>query len=389
MTASTDLLNRYVIPDMPRAAELAPYLRRIDANRWYSNFGPLVTAFEARMGQYLRTHEDSSLPALEPVALASCYHALQIGLQLFRLPKDARVLIPAITFPACPLAVRHAGAEPVLGDIDAATWQLTPAIARRIAAKTPIHAVMPVALYGVPVDAAAWDDFMRDTGIPVIIDAAAAFEAQKIPQHALVAHSLHATKPFSIGEGGVLISRNADLGEETRSIANFGTRMRVALQDGCNAKMSEYHAAVALAQFDRWHTIKSRKQKIFAAYKTALRQSKLDVTLQPGIDAAVVGTLMLRSPQKNAVALVTRLNSQGIYAHRMYLPPLYHHPHFANLAVAAADGTLGTPDLAIPRKYELMVNSEILHETVFGLPCHSFLTAAHVKTIIRALAEAA
>ena len=111
--------------------------------------------------------------------------------------KKANVLVPAVTFPACPLAVRHAGAEAVLADVDAESWQLTPKTAWRAAENMPIHAVMPVAVYGVPVPAKEWDQFTEDTGIPVIIDAAAALESQELPKKCLVAHSLHATKPFS------------------------------------------------------------------------------------------------------------------------------------------------------------------------------------------------
>ena len=38
-----------MMPSLPTADELLPYLRRIDANRWYSNFGPLVSEFESRI----------------------------------------------------------------------------------------------------------------------------------------------------------------------------------------------------------------------------------------------------------------------------------------------------------------------------------------------------
>ena len=99
--------NRYVIPDMPSADELLPYLRQIDANHWYSNFGPLVGEIEKRLTAHLakqdiKGHGGNGVLAL--TTLSTCYHALKIGLQLFRLPSDAKVLVPAVTFPACPLA---------------------------------------------------------------------------------------------------------------------------------------------------------------------------------------------------------------------------------------------------------------------------------------------
>ena len=267
------MLKRYVIPDMPSVDDLLPHLKAIDSNLWYSNFGPLVGAFEARLLEQIRVHR----PEANLVTLMTCYDALRFGIQAMHLPPNANVLIPAVTFPACPLAVQHGGAQPVLADVDPVTWQLTPEIARLAAQKMPLHAVMPVAVYGVPVYADAWDQFSADTGIPVIIDGAAAYGVQKVPQKGLVAYSFHATKPFCTGEGGALVGTNAEWIEEARVRSNFGTVNRITIHDGTNAKMCEYHAAAGLAQFDRWEGIKERRRRILGYYRTALADRRAHV----------------------------------------------------------------------------------------------------------------
>jgi len=380
------MLSRYVVPDMPSADELRPYLKQIDENRWYSNFGPLVTQFEDRMTMHLTGNGEAAAP-LALTTVATCYHALQIGLQLLRLPENAKVLIPAVTFPACPLAVQHALAEPVLADVDAESWQLTPAIARIIAAKMEIHAVMPVAVYGTPVDGAGWDAFTEETGIPVIIDAAAALEAQAIPAKSLVAHSMHATKPFSIGEGGLLACRDGGLIEEARCISNFGTQLRVALQDGSNAKMSEYHGAVALAQMDRWEGIKQRRRVAYAALRRDIEKTGLDLRFQRGIERAIPSVLMLESPKEDAVAIVNAMNARHVMAHRMYLPPLYHHPHFSGFTVAGTEGKILPPGAAPEERAKVMENSESLQRRLFGLPMHPFITDGDRAYMIGVLTE--
>jgi len=382
------MLSRYIVPDMPSADQVIPYLRQIDDNRWYSNFGPLVTAFEARLQQHLAARDKGGKSAIALTTLTTCYHALQIGLQLFRLPPAAHVLIPAVTFPACPLAVRHAGAVPVLADIDPVSWQLTPQQARRAATLMPIHAVMPVAVYGVPVDADAWDAFTEETGIPVIIDAAAALEAQAVPQHCLLAHSLHATKPFSVGEGGVLISRRADWIEEARCISNFGTRMRIAERDGSNAKMSEYHAAVALAQFDRWDDNKQRRARMFAKCHSAIGKAGYAVDFQKGVERTIASALMLQVAQGKVDGVVKHMESEGIFAHRMYLPPLYKHPHFAALARIDDDGAVTAGAEAIAKKHAAMSGSEMLRGSVFGLPFHAFLDDGDIAFMLTCLGAA-
>ncbi|HUY68682.1 MAG TPA: DegT/DnrJ/EryC1/StrS family aminotransferase [Alphaproteobacteria bacterium] len=389
MTPSYPMLSRYVVPDLPEAEAILPYLRRIDANRWYTNFGPLVTEFERRLLAYVRARDAvKGAPALHLTTLVTGYHALLIGLHVLRLPKGARVLAPAVTFPACPLAIRHAGCEPLLADVDAGGWQLTPAIARRVAAQTKIHAVMPVAVYGVPADAEAWDAFAEETGIAVIIDAAAALEAQAIPRRGLVAHSLHATKPFGIGEGGVLVARDPALIAEARRIANFGTEERITLQDGSNAKMSEFHAAVALAQLDRWGEVKRRRHAMLGRYRAAVEKIGGGLGFQQGLERATPSVVMLKAPTACADQVIAFAQARGVCAHRVYLPPLYRHPHFADAAVADAEGRVLPGAAALAEKAGALTASEDLLGTLFGLPFHALLTDGDIAYAMQVLGEA-
>jgi dTDP-4-amino-4,6-dideoxygalactose transaminase len=98
-------ISRFLIPDLPSAADVTPYLRRIDEARWYSNFGPLVCEFEDRL-QCLMTRADRT-PDYGPIHLTtvvSGHYALEIGLKLLGISRGKKVLLPAVTFPACPLA---------------------------------------------------------------------------------------------------------------------------------------------------------------------------------------------------------------------------------------------------------------------------------------------
>ena len=360
---------RYTIPDLPSADELLPYLRRIDKARWYSNYGPLVCEFEQRLCERLN-HQDPTPTAgsIRITTLSSCHQALVIGLHLLRLPPKSTVLLPCVTFPSSALAILDAGAAPLFSDIDPDNWSLTPALARKIAARQKIGAVMPVAVYGVPVE--GWDAFSRDTGIPVIIDAAAALDVQPIPERGLVAYSMHATKPFSIGEGGILVTRDPDLIASARQMSNFGTQDRLAQGYGTNAKLSEYHAAVALAQLDRWEQVKQRRRAVFDFYIKALAQHPTIGALQKDIDRAVTSCLMLKLASPEAARVVDVLNARNIPAHRCYWPPLPHHPHFADV-----------------QKANNFPHAEALNRQIIGLPFHSFMTKADVDAVVRAVTE--
>ena len=169
---------------------------------------------------------------------------LEVSPYLVGIGCGKRILVSAVTFPSCALEVLHAGAQVVLADVDPASWTLPPQIARAAAEHTQIDAVTPVAAYGVPLPTPNWDAFSLEPGIPVIIDAAAAIDSQSPPEGGLIAHSLHATKPFGISEGGVLAGRDSEVIAKVRQLTNFGVINRVSHTDGTNAKMSEYHPAV-------------------------------------------------------------------------------------------------------------------------------------------------
>jgi len=361
--------SRYTIPDLPSVDELLPYLRQIDENRWYTNHGPLSREFEARLATHLNKRDAASQQGpIWLVSVSTGHHALVIAMRLLRLPKRAQVLVPSITFPSSAFAIEEAGAVPVFTDIDPTNWSLTPEIARKIASRRKVDAVMTVAVYGVPVT--GWDAFTKETGIPVVIDAAAALDVQPVPEHGLVAHSMHATKPFGIVEGGLLASRDPAIIQTAREMSNFGTRERIAYDCGMNAKLSEYHAAVALAQLDRWQGIKDRRRNVFNSYVKALAEHGLTSGLQKDIDQAVTSCLMLKLQKPEAQRVVEALNAKGISAHRCYWPPLPHHPHFADA-----------------EKAEPLRNAEELNHLIMGLPFHAFMTEEEVTDTVRLVVE--
>jgi len=382
-------VSRYLVPDLPSADELLPHLRRIDAARWYSNFGPLVCEFEERLRSLL-AGDDTYAEAgkIHLTTLVSGYQALEIALRVAGIGEGKKVLVPAITFSACPLAVLHAGAEVILTEVDPNNWSLTPGIARAAAEHTRVDAVMPVAVYGVPLPESKWDEFSGDTGIPVIIDAAAAIHVQRLPRLGLVAHSLHATKPLGVGVGGFLASRDPDAIARARTYSNFGMSHRICQADGTNAKMSEYHAAVGLAQIIRWSVVRNKRKQLLQRYQDPLKPLSACISLHPGVGLSVVSCLMLllNAPPERVASLLT--DSPNVGFHRTYLPPLYRHPYFSNLPVVDAAGVLldGYADCA--RKAAHLLTCECLARTLVGVPFHPFMEEADVTDVVDTLTKA-
>src|SRR5688572_20188916 len=101
-----------LLPSMPSADALLPFLRRIDANRHYTNFGPLCLEFEAWLAQRAPARDGG----WAVTTMANATLALELALQAFDLAPGARVLLPAITFVASATAVLRRGLVPVIAD---------------------------------------------------------------------------------------------------------------------------------------------------------------------------------------------------------------------------------------------------------------------------------
>jgi len=357
---------RCLVPDLPLAAELLPWLERIDANRWYTNGGPLVREFEQRLGAFMEGGSDACC-----VTLSSGMSALELGLLALGIGAGRRVLLPALTFPATALAVLRCGAEPVLCDVSAQNWTMTPAIAREALARERIDAVMPVASFGSPLPADAWDEFARDTGAPVLADAAAALGVQKLGRRVHWAFSLHATKPLGVGEGGLFVSADVGLAEKVRRLANFSFEHALVYSShGTNAKMSEYAAAVGLVQLERWPRLLQRRREVYDEYRRRLAALPL-VRLQP-LDTPPA-TLCVQLPA-DAATVAAALAQAQVETRRWYLPPLYQHPALRNLRCLGPQGSDRLPV------------TEQLATSLLGLPLHSRLTSDDVSTVVDALA---
>lgn len=275
-----------LVPDLPGPQALLPYLERMHAAQLYSNFGPLVCELETRL---LQRFTGKAVVPLAMSTVANATLGLELVLSALELAAHSRVLLPSLTFVASATAVLRAGHVPVLADVDANSWLLTPAIARRALDDLRFDVVMPVAAFGAPHDSAGWATFQAETGIPVVIDAAAAFGSQWLDAPLGTAvFSMHATKSLPAGEGGFVVSTDAGLVARVRQLSNFGinldatARMPVGrlARIGTNAKMSEYHAAVGLASLDVWDGRAALRRERYAELKAALDEAAAGVPLR-------------------------------------------------------------------------------------------------------------
>lgn len=351
-------------PRLPPASTIAPYLREIDANAWYSNQGPLVVRLQARLAAHW------GVEAQEVSLLTNATAALTLALLASGAKPGTRCLMPSWTFVASAGAVVAAGLKPHFVDVLPSTWAPYPSVVERLARRADVGAILVVAPYGAPIDLAVWDGVQRRTGIPVIIDAAAAFDTLRAggPMQAgacPVIVSLHATKSFGVGEGGALLSRDPELMHRIRSMQQFGfLGSRSARHAGINAKISEYTAAVGLAGLDDWDQTRLRWDRITQAYRALLPRG---LTVTPGFGRDwIASTLTVLWPDDRA-NLQETLAAEGVATLCWWGPGCHAQPAY---------NKYGTEMLPVTQTYA---------RRAIGLPFWQDLTTPQIETVCTAL----
>ena len=160
------------------------------------------------------------------VCLDSCTAALHLALIAEGIGPGDEVIVPAMTFAATANAVLMAGATPVFADVDPETGCLTVETAAVKISKCT-RAIIPVHLYGLLCDMEGFADLARRHDLLLIEDSAHCLEARRGPvrpgSHARSAClSFYATKNITCGEGGALITRDAELAERVRRLSLHG-----------------------------------------------------------------------------------------------------------------------------------------------------------------------
>lgn len=281
-------------------------------------------------------------------------------------------MMPSWTFAASAHAAILAGLVPWLVDVDLDSQQLLPEASAEFLRQAPGHvgAVMPVMPFGRPMDLANWDGFKSETGLAVVIDAAAAFDTLT-PSQVPAVVSLHATKALGIGEGCLIASNDGVLIGEIAKAANFGfLGSREAISPALNGKLSEYGAAVGLAALDVWPHTRAAYKHVAMSYRRSLAPVS-GVSLPAGFgERWISSTVTVGLPLGSMDRALTALTETGIGVRRWWGGGLHRQAAFAHL-----------PKMPLPI-------TDTLVATQLGLPCWTDLADKTIFRICEILAEA-
>ncbi|MBX9682987.1 MAG: DegT/DnrJ/EryC1/StrS family aminotransferase [Hyphomicrobium sp.] len=239
-------------------------------SNWISSTGDYIRSLEQRFADKAGVSYG--------VATSNGTVSLQLALAALGIGAGDEVIVPDFTFAASANAVIHAGARPVLVDVDPETWCLSPEIIE--AAITPrTRAVMPVHVFGRAAPMTEIAALARSRGIYVIEDCAEAhgahYDGKPVGSFSDVAsYSFFANKIITTGEGGMCVTNDADLAARMRMLRDHGMRPERRYwhdEAGFNFRMTNMQAAIGCAQIDRMDELLAMRRSVSEIYEHAFK----------------------------------------------------------------------------------------------------------------------
>lgn len=353
----------FLRPQLPALSEVQGYFALSERARFYSNGGPCERLLRERLSDYL----DGTVCI--PVNNATSGIMVAVLGSTHRAGTRSRSLVitPAYTFVATAGAVVALGHRPLFVDVDPVSWQMDPAALERALAEhgDDVAAVLATHTFGTPPPAGLqdrWAAACAAHGVPLVVDTAAAFGAVDgagartgTSAHTHV-FSFHATKPFGVGEAGMIATRDPELARVLDGVRQFGfAEGRVASLPGINAKMDELHAATALTVLDTYADVLAARRATADYYRLHLEPAGF--RFQPEAAGGTWQAGYLQAPDaatRDALLVAGREARVGITAY--YERPLHRHPAYAGALLEndlPVSDALATCALALPMANDL------------------------------------
>jgi perosamine synthetase len=256
-----------ISPDL-RGNELK-YLVDAFLSTWISSSGKYIADFEDQFARFCGCPHG--------VATSNGTTALHLALLACGVGPGDEVIVPDLTFAATANVVFHAGAKPVIVDIEEESWCIDPQeIEKAITPRT--RAIIPVHLYGQPCDMGKIMAIARKHKLFVIEDCAEAhgarFEGKRVGSFGDVGcFSFFGNKVITTGEGGMCVTNSSELNDRMRILRDHGmSRTKKYWHDviGFNYRMTNLQAAIGLAQLERIDSILKQRQDVEYEYRRVL-----------------------------------------------------------------------------------------------------------------------
>jgi dTDP-4-amino-4,6-dideoxygalactose transaminase len=325
-----DQIHEEVMPDLEKLFKASAFC-----------LGPWATAFEAQIAEYLGVKH--------AITVSSGSAALHVATIAAGIRRGDKVLVPAHTFIGTIWGLLYEGAIPVFCDVEEATGNIDLADAER-RMEAGVKAIIPVHLYGQPVDVAQVLAFAERHGLTVIEDVAQAIGARYQGKAlgsfgSMGCFSFYPGKNLGgAGEGGLVVTNDDDKAQLLRALRDHGQSQRyVHERIGYNYRMDGIQALVLGHKLKRLDDWTNQRRAIAARYAQALSDTPLRLPAIVHGDH-VYHLYVVRTDDRDALRAF--LEARGIQTGLHYPVPLYKQPCLADIAAPPVDDFPFTEDWA-------------------------------------------
>lgn len=351
---------------LARKTEIDAAIHRVLDKGWYI-LGQEVAAFEQEFAAWVGVEHG--------IGVGSGTEALHLALAAAGVGAGDEVITVSHTAVATVSAIELLGAKPVLVDIEPGLYTLNPALLE--AAITPrTKAIIPVHIYGQPVDLDPVLDIARKHGLTVIEDCAqchgAAYHGRRTGTLGhLACFSFYPTKNLgALGDGGAVVTNDAALAAKVRALREYGwTERYVSHLAGWNSRLDEMQAAILRVKLPHLDADNAARQRLAAVYDAQLlRETVMPPARRPDC-THVFHLYVVRSVERDA--LQAHLKQQGIGALIHYPVPVHLQPAYRGRL--GAEGSLPETEKAA--------------REILSLPLYPELTDEQHAAVVRAVCE--
>lgn len=339
------------VPFLPPMEEYQQYLSGIWKRNWLTNMGPLASELEMQLKRHLQVNH--------LLFVTNGTVALQMAIKALDLKGE--IITTPFSFVATTSSIVWEGCQPVFVDIDPQTLNIDPTkIEAAITDKT--SAILATHVYGNPCDVVAIEAIAAKHNLKVIYDGAHAFGVQVAGRSVfeygdISTCSLHATKLYHSGEGGLIVTKDPVLLKKLAYIRNFGFNGPEAFAElGINGKNSELHAAMGLVNLNYIEAIHNKRKELTERYNQNLKN--LDAVAQSWHPDATINYAYYPLVFNNTdlmMRCIDRLKANEIGTRRYFYPSLAQALPYLDKQQLQATDDICSRVLCLPLYYDLSV----------------------------------
>lgn len=302
---------------MPPIEEYQKYLEQIWESKYLTNEGPLLNKLNDRLKKYLKI-DNIELVTNGTIALQLALRALDIS--------EGEIITTPFSFVATSTSIIWERCKPIFVDIDEENLCIDPNKIENAITKNT-KAIMAVHVFGYPCEVEKLQDIANRYNLKVIYDGAHAFGSRYKGKSLLeygdiTTCSFHATKLFHTIEGGACIAKEKSVLEKIKSIKNFGSVNGEYKNVGINAKMTEFNAAMGLANLDYIDVNIQERKNLSYIYDENLKEIIARPKNIEGLEYNYIYYPVILKNEKETLSIIKKLNENDINPRRYFYPSL-------------------------------------------------------------------